>query len=158
MLAAAEPLSLQAHPSAEQAARGFALEEAAGIPLSSPQRNYRDSWHKPELICALTEFHALCGFREPSTTVRLLAALGVPQLDHYLGLLSGQPDADGTRALFSSIITIPPVDPGPAAVRRADRLRAEGAAAAASSPPSTAPRWNSASATPATPGCWPRCC
>ncbi|HEY7814941.1 MAG TPA: type I phosphomannose isomerase catalytic subunit, partial [Nakamurella sp.] len=54
VLAAAEPLSLQAHPSSVQAERGFALEEAAGIPLSSPQRNYRDSWHKPEVICALT--------------------------------------------------------------------------------------------------------
>lgn len=113
VLAAAEPLSLQAHPSAEQAARGFALEEASGMPASSPQRNYRDSWHKPELICALTEFHALCGFREPDTTVRLLSALGVPQLDHYLGLLSGQPDAHGMRALFSSIITIPSVTLGP---------------------------------------------
>lgn len=113
VLAAAEPLSLQAHPSAEQAARGFALEDAAGLPANSPQRNYRDSSHKPELICALTEFHALCGFREPSVTVRLLAALGVPQLDHYLGLLSGQPDEHGTRALFSSIITIPSVTLGP---------------------------------------------
>lgn len=113
VLAAAEPLSLQAHPSSVQAERGFALEEAAGIPLSSPQRNYRDSWHKPEVICALTEFEALCGFREPSRTVHLLAALEVPALDHYLGLLSGQPDEHGTRALFSSIITIPPSTLGP---------------------------------------------
>jgi len=113
VLAAAEPLSLQAHPSAEQAARGFAIEEAAGLPANSPQRNYRDSSHKPELICALTEFHALCGFREPAATVRLLSALKVPQLDHYLGLLSGQPDSHGTRALFSSLITIPTVTLGP---------------------------------------------
>ncbi len=113
VLAAAEPLSLQAHPSAAQAQRGFALEEAAGIPLTSPQRNYRDNWHKPELICALTGFEALCGFREPSRTVHLLAALEVPALDHYLGLLSGQPDVHGTRALFSSIITIPPSTLGP---------------------------------------------
>ena len=113
VLAAAEPLSLQAHPSSAQAERGFALEEAAGIPLTSPQRNYRDSWHKPELICALTEFEALCGFREPSRTVHLLAALEVPALDHYLGLLSGQPDEHGTRALFSSLITIPPSTLGP---------------------------------------------
>jgi mannose-6-phosphate isomerase len=128
VLAAAEPLSLQAHPSAEQAARGFALEEQAGVPLASAQRNYKDSWHKPELICALTEFHALCGFREPAVTVRLLAALGIPQLDHYLGLLSGQPDAQGLRALFSSIITIPPSTLGPllSAVLTAcvDRVRA----------------------------------
>ena len=99
----------------------------AAAPIS-PQRNYRDSSHKPELICALTEFHALCGFREPATTVQLLAALGVPQLDHYLGLLSGQPDAHGIRALFSSIITIPPVTLGPllSAVLSAcvDRVRA----------------------------------
>ena len=107
VLAAAEPLSLQAHPSPAQAARGFAQEEAAGLPISASGRNYKDANSKPELICALTEFHALCGFRQPETTVELLAALGVPQLDHYLSLLSGQPDADGVRALFSSMLTIP---------------------------------------------------
>ncbi len=107
VLAAAEPLSLQAHPSAEQAARGFAQEEAAGVPIGATGRNYKDGSHKPELICALTEFHALCGFRDPVVTAGLLADLGVPQLDRYLSLLSGQPDADGVRALFSSILTIP---------------------------------------------------
>src|SRR5664279_1425507 len=130
VLAADEPLSLQAHPSVEQATRGFAAEETAGIPRTSGNRNYRDSWHKPELVCALTEFHALCGFREPSATVRLLSALEVPQLDHYLGLLSGQPDQHGTRALFSSIITIPPAALGPllAAVLAAcvDKVRGGG--------------------------------
>jgi mannose-6-phosphate isomerase len=113
VLAADEPLSLQAHPSVEQATRGFAAEEAAGVPRTSANRNYRDSSHKPELICALTEFDALCGFREPEATVRLLGGLGVPQLDHYLGVLSGQPDEYGTRALFSMVITIPPAKLGP---------------------------------------------
>ncbi len=113
VLAADEPLSLQAHPSVEQATRGFAAEETAGIPRTSGNRNYRDSSHKPELICALTQFHALCGFREPEATVRLLGGLGVPQLDHYLGVLSGQPDEYGTRALFSMVITIPPAKLGP---------------------------------------------
>lgn len=107
VLAAAEPLSLQAHPSAAQARHGFTEEERAGVPLSASSRNYKDSWHKPELICALTEFHALCGFRDPDVTVRLLAGLQVPALDHYLALLDGQRDSDGTRALFSSIITMP---------------------------------------------------
>ena len=65
VLAAAEPLSLQAHPSARQAAEGFAREESAGIPRTAAHRNYRDTSDKPELICALTEFHALCGFRDP---------------------------------------------------------------------------------------------
>lgn len=108
VLAAAEPLSLQAHPSAELARLGFEREEAAGVPRTDSNRNYRDPWPKPEMICALTDFHALCGFAEPARTVDLIAGLGVPKLDHYLALLSGQPDAEGTRALFSSLITIPP--------------------------------------------------
>ena len=107
VLAAAEPLSLQAHPSAAQARHGFAAEDRARVPLTAASRNYKDTSHKPELVCALTEFHALCGFRDPSITVRLLSELRVPALDHYLSLLSGQPDADGIRALFSSIITVP---------------------------------------------------
>lgn len=107
VLAAAEPLSLQAHPSAELARRGFEAEEAAGIARSDPNRNYTDPWPKPELICALTELRALCGFAEPQHTVAVLGELGVPALEHYLGLLSGQPDAEGTRALFSTLITIP---------------------------------------------------
>ncbi|GGM01304.1 mannose-6-phosphate isomerase, class I [Nakamurella endophytica] len=121
VLAAAEPLSLQAHPSPAQAAHGFELEERLGVPLDSPDRNYKDSWHKPELVCALTEFHALCGFRDPAVTVELLTELAVPQLDHYLSLLSGQPDRDGVRALFSSIVTVPAslLDPLLAAVLQA---------------------------------------
>lgn len=107
VLAAAEPLSLQAHPTMEQAKAGFAAEERAGIDINAAGRNYKDASHKPELICALTEFHALCGFRDPQQTVQLLAELGCPELDRYLGLLSGQPDENGTRALFSSIISMP---------------------------------------------------
>ena len=63
VLAAGESLSLQVHPSLEQAAAGFAAENAAGIPVDSPGRNYRDANHKPEMILALTAFEALCGFR-----------------------------------------------------------------------------------------------
>ena len=110
VLAAAEPLSLQAHPSAEQAARGFALEESAGIPLSSPQRNYRDSWHKPELICALTEFHALCGFpRTVDARCDCWPRSAFRSSITTSGCCPASPTRDGTRALFSSIITIPPV-------------------------------------------------
>jgi mannose-6-phosphate isomerase len=64
VLAAASNLSLQAHPTTEQAEAGFAAENAAGIPLDSPERNYKDPFHKPELIYALSDpFRALCGFR-----------------------------------------------------------------------------------------------
>jgi phosphomannomutase len=63
VLAAREPLSIQAHPSEAQARRGFAREEARGVPRDAPHRSYRDPSAKPELIVALTEFHALAGFR-----------------------------------------------------------------------------------------------
>lgn len=107
VLAADEPLSLQAHPSIEQARTGFAREEAAGVPRDAAHRNYRDANHKPELICALTEFHALVGFRDPAATLALLNALDVPELAAYTGLLAAQPDADGLRALFTTWITLP---------------------------------------------------
>ena len=77
VLAADAPLSLQAHPTSEQAQAGFDRENAEGIPLDSPDRNYRDNKHKPELIYALSEeFVALCGFRSVPATRDLFRALG----------------------------------------------------------------------------------
>lgn len=65
LLAAGRPLSIQAHPTLEQAREGFAAEEAAGLALDAPERNYKDDNHKPEMVVALTPFSALCGFRRP---------------------------------------------------------------------------------------------
>ncbi|MFC9837799.1 mannose-6-phosphate isomerase, class I [Rhodococcus sp. NPDC127530] len=107
LLASEEPLSLQAHPSAEQAWEGFARENEAGIPLESSVRNYKDASHKPELVVALSRFHALAGFRDPQRTVKLLEAIAVPELQPYAGLIAGQPDSDGLRALFTTWITLP---------------------------------------------------
>jgi mannose-6-phosphate isomerase len=110
VLAADEPLSLQAHPSASQAAEGFDREEHLGIPISAPMRNYRDRSHKPELLVALDQFEALAGFAPVAQTVELMRELAVPELDHSLSLLAGQPDADGLRALFTTWITAPQPD------------------------------------------------
>jgi mannose-6-phosphate isomerase len=77
VLAAGQPLSLQAHPSLTQAKEGYAREDAAGLPRHAPSRNYRDANHKPELICAVTPFHALCGFRRVADSVTLLRSLGL---------------------------------------------------------------------------------
>lgn len=107
VLAAEEPLSLQAHPSAAQSEAGYAQEEAYGIPRTAAERNYPDPLPKPEVLCALTEFHALSGFRDAAATVRLLRALDVPALSHHTGLLAAQPDADGLRAVFTTWITLP---------------------------------------------------
>lgn len=73
VLAAASPLSLQAHPTPEQAAEGFARENAAGVPLDAAHRNYKDAAHKPEIIYALSEpFRALSGFRPVAETLDVL--------------------------------------------------------------------------------------
>jgi mannose-6-phosphate isomerase len=108
ILAAEEPLSLQAHPSPEQAAAGFAHEEAAGIPRDAPNRNYPDPTAKPELLCALTEFHALAGFRDPHRTVKLLRMVETAGIAPYVELLAAQPNSHGLRALFTTWITLPP--------------------------------------------------
>jgi len=76
LLAAAEPLSLQAHPTPEQARAGFAREEAEGIPVTAYDRNYRDAFHKPELVVAVSdEFDALSGFRPLDEVAGVLAVL-----------------------------------------------------------------------------------
>ena len=76
ILAAGRPLSLQAHPSAEQARLGFERENAAGIPIDAPQRNYRDPFPKPELVYALSPtFEALCGFRPAAETRAIVRTL-----------------------------------------------------------------------------------
>ena len=75
ILAAAEPLSIQAHPNSAQAAAGFARENALGLPLADVKRNYRDDKHKPEMLVALTDFDALVGFREVAKTSAIFEAL-----------------------------------------------------------------------------------
>lgn len=76
VLAAASPLSLQAHPTAQQAIAGYAREHAQGIPLSAPDRDYKDAYPKPEVIYALADgFEALCGFRPIAETHAEIARL-----------------------------------------------------------------------------------
>jgi mannose-6-phosphate isomerase len=106
VLAAAQPLSLQAHPSREQARAGFARENAAGVPLTAAHRTYKDDNHKPELLCALTPFRALCGFRAVEATRTLLRALEVPRLGPLLSTL----DAHGPEGLFREVMTLPHAD------------------------------------------------
>ena len=72
LLAADSPLSIQAHPTREQARVGFERENAAGIGLTASHRNYKDANHKPEMIVALSEFEALCGFRSQPQIRNLL--------------------------------------------------------------------------------------
>ncbi|MBC7519327.1 MAG: mannose-6-phosphate isomerase, class I [Microbacteriaceae bacterium] len=76
VLAIDAPLSLQAHPTPEQAREGFARENAAGLDLAAPERNYRDAYAKPELVFAISDrFEALCGFREPEQVREIISGL-----------------------------------------------------------------------------------
>lgn len=77
-LAADRPLSLQVHPSRPQAEAGFAREEAAGIPIDSPRRVYRDANHKPEMVLALSTFDSLIGFRPTAEILRVLSPIDNP--------------------------------------------------------------------------------
>lgn len=101
VLAADRALSLQVHPTREQAQAGYAAEDAAGIACDAANRNYRDSNHKPELLCAVTPFSALCGFRPVAATRALLDQLALPQLAFLTEALDGP---DPLRAAFTAVL------------------------------------------------------
>jgi len=104
VLAAAAPLSLQAHPTPVQAEDGFARENAAGVPLDAPHRNYKDAFHKPELIYALSDpFRALSGFRPVSETRAVLAPVADdPRIAPLLDRLT---DDASLASVFEWLIT-----------------------------------------------------
>jgi mannose-6-phosphate isomerase len=76
VLAVARPLSVQVHPDAAQASAGFEREQAD----PGGQRHYSDPWPKPELVCALTPFAALCGLRPVEEVRARLSKLGLEAL------------------------------------------------------------------------------
>lgn len=112
VIAPALPLSLQVHPSREHARESFAAENAAGLPLDSPLRNYRDDNHKPEMVVALERFEALCGFRTPRRAASILAGLGTDLTDRLHALLTEHPTAHGMRAAFRTLVS-PSMRPDP---------------------------------------------
>jgi mannose-6-phosphate isomerase len=109
LLAAERPLSIQVHPDRTRARAGFAAEQARGIPADAPQRNYRDANHKPELLCALSHFVALCGFRPVRDTLGLLDALppavGAALRDVRADLAAPDPSA-GLRTAFTRLLRL----------------------------------------------------
>lgn len=104
VLSAAQPLSIQVHPSKTAAEAGFARENAAGIPLAAAERNYKDANHKPELVYALTPFQALNGFRELPSLISLLEPVAGAhrQIAHFLE----HGDETNLAALFSTLLSL----------------------------------------------------
>ena len=103
VLAAATPLSIQAHPNRAQAEQGFMREDRLELALSDPKRSYRDRKHKPELLVALTDFHALRGFRPLGEIAAELRRW--PPLAHLCQHLDG--GTDGLRALYADFMRLP---------------------------------------------------
>ncbi|MFJ6436555.1 mannose-6-phosphate isomerase, class I [Streptomyces sp. NPDC091416] len=108
LLAAGAPLSLQVHPDLAQAQRGYADEERRSVPVDAPHRTYKDANHKPELICALTPFDGLCGFRRPVEAAEVLEGLGVDTLKPYADLLRAHPEEAALREVLTAILTADP--------------------------------------------------
>jgi mannose-6-phosphate isomerase len=108
ILAVEEPLSLQAHPGAERARVGFERESRAGVELDDPRRSYPDPRPKPELVCALTRFEALIGFRPPAEIAERLGVLGLERALPELKQLCGDPSAQ-LRELFSGLLALDPI-------------------------------------------------
>ncbi len=119
VLAANQPLSIQVHPSREQAELGFERDEASGLALDAPNRNYRDRNHKPELLVALTPFFALAGFR-PLEQVRGLLE-GVPELSALLPPLDEQ--VVSLEALTHAYLHLAPASRNSALGTWIDRVR-----------------------------------
>lgn len=115
VIAAAAPLSLQVHPTVEQAVAGYAAEEERGVPLDDPRRSYRDRNHKPELVYALSHFEALVGFRAARRTAEILEGIDHPVAQRLRDVVAADPSADGVRTAFTELVA-PATRPSPSEV------------------------------------------
>ncbi len=141
VLSAAQALSIQVHPSREQAQAGFRTDNDRGLALDDPARNYVDDWPKPELLCALTPFEVVAGLRTPADAAGILRALAVPELQPLAADLA--PSAAQEAA------------PPPADLEAAAGPRPTWPACSASSWTGPSPTgWSATSWPPA--ACWPR--
>jgi mannose-6-phosphate isomerase len=93
-------LSIQVHPNKEEAVKGYEAEEAAGVPLSAPNRNYKDKNHKPEVMVALSEFWLLHGFLEEDALLDTLRT--VPEFEGLDTIFL----QDGYRGLYKYVMQL----------------------------------------------------
>lgn len=107
LLSAASPLSLQAHPSRDQAEQGYARESLLGVPLDAADRSFKDDWPKPEAIIALTPFEGLVGFRDPLVTAQLFESIGVGEaLASVIGPLRDRKAAPALQEVFLDVLSL----------------------------------------------------
>ena len=107
VLAAEKALSIQVHPSREQAEGGFRAETERGLAPGDKARNYVDDWPKPEILCAITPFEILAGMRPGADAAALLGALGVGELEPLAAELAGAARPEALTGALSRILTWP---------------------------------------------------
>jgi mannose-6-phosphate isomerase len=106
LLAAGEPLSIQAHPSKSQAELGFARENELGIPLDGFNRNYKDDNHKPEIICAITDYWAMKGFRKPDEVLSYFSPWCPSSLQSVLFTVPSSDESSFLKSFFISLMNL----------------------------------------------------
>lgn len=104
VLAANEPLSIQLHPDKLTAEQGFASENQRGIAMDDATRTYKDDNHKPELLCALTDFTALCGFRPYQEIKSIINELGLTSLWQSYPGFEANPCSQTLKCLFTDYL------------------------------------------------------
>jgi mannose-6-phosphate isomerase len=107
VLAADKALSVQLHPTREQAEAGFADEERRGVPRNARERVYVDDWPKPEILCALTPFEALAGLRPADQAAEAIEGLGLPELKELVAGLRANPTPRGVADALTQLLTWP---------------------------------------------------
>lgn len=99
-----EMLSIQVHPTKENAQIGFDEEEAAGILVSASNRNYKDKNHKPEVMIALSEFWLLHGFLPQEKLQQVLTETA------EFAALQSVFDSEGYKGLYQHVMEMPQAD------------------------------------------------
>jgi mannose-6-phosphate isomerase len=125
MLAVAQPLSLQAHPSRLTALRGYRREERAGIMLDPAERSYIDSHHKPEFIVSMDRFEGMCGFRPIDDILRNIRVVAGENWLGYAGRLARYPSKMELALVFYNFLSLESAERGQVlklARQRIDRL------------------------------------
>jgi mannose-6-phosphate isomerase len=109
LIAVEKPLSIQVHPNNEQARHGFKKETEAGIEINSSERNYKDQNGKSEVICAITPFTLMAGFKHPRDIYRSLGAVSDEQFNLIKKFESLYPKDSGVFSpLYLNLITLQP--------------------------------------------------
>jgi mannose-6-phosphate isomerase len=107
VLAAEQALSIQVHPSREQAEAGYLAENERGLAPGDKSRNYVDDWPKPEILCALSPFEILAGMRTTADAAALLRDLAVSELAPFATALANAPGQAALSAALAAILTWP---------------------------------------------------